>query len=210
MRTRLLAVISLAVVLTALAVPARAAGAETLHLSFDGLTAQANFSSRDPSGCFLTHVFVFANDGHFRTGTGRLEKAATATVAVSQSDECTQTDLLLADGFAVLAPGQFQIDNKFTAATLTATIEVFDFLSGASFRVNVNVSWTGAGETFSVKQRIHETFPGFKVFKRFDGTGRAAAASGTVSDGTTNFTPEPALNADLGSIRQGELDIIHV
>jgi hypothetical protein len=90
------------------------------------------------------------------------------------------------------------------------TVEVFDFVSGASFPVNVNVSWTGAGETFSVKQRSQETFPGFKVLKRFDGTGRAAAASGTVSDGTTNFTPEPALAAGLGSIRQGELDIIHV
>jgi hypothetical protein len=61
-----------------------------------------------------------------------------------------------------------------------------------------------------VKQRSHETFPGFKVLKRFDGTGRPAAASSTVSDGTTNFTPEPALVAELGSIRQGELDIIHV
>jgi hypothetical protein len=117
--------------------------------------------------------------------------------------------LLDADGFAVLAPGQFQIDNKLTTASLTATIEVFDFVSGTSFPVNVSVSWTGVGETFSVKQRSHQTFPGFKINKRFDGTGRHGVASGTVSDGTTNFTPQPALVAELGSIRRGELDIIH-
>ena len=210
MRTRLLLVVSLALVMLALAVPARAAGAETLHVSFDGLIAEATFSSTDPSGCIQTVVFVFADDGRFRTGTGRLEKASTATVAVSKFDVCTQTDLLFADGFAVLAPGQFQIDGKFTAASLTATIEVFDFVSGASFPVNISVGWTGVGDTFSAKQRSHETFPGFKVFKRFDGTGRPAAAAGIVSDGTTNLTPEPALVAELGSIRQGEVDIIHV
>ena len=75
MRTRLLLFVSLAVVLMALAVPARTAGAETLHVSFDGLTAEASFSSAAPSGCVSTEVFVFADDGHFRTGTGRLEKA---------------------------------------------------------------------------------------------------------------------------------------
>ena len=46
-----------------------------------------------------------------------------------------------------------------------------------------------------------------------DGTFRQATASGTVSDGTTNFTPEPALltgNTRLGSIKVGEVDIIHM
>jgi hypothetical protein len=41
------------------------------------------------------------------------------------------------------------------------------------------------------------------------GTFRDATASGTVSDGTTNFTPEPAVFADMGSVKQGEVDIIH-
>jgi hypothetical protein len=209
MRTRLPLVVSLAVALLALAVPARAAGAEALHLSFDGLSAEASFTSADPSGCVSTEVFVFADDGHFRTGPGRLEKAATATVVVSQIDFCTDTLLLAAQGLAVLTPGQFQIDGKITAASLTATIEVLDDVSGASFPVNISVSWTGVGDTFSVKQRSQETVPGFKINQRFDATGRHAAAAGTVSDGTTNFTPEPALVAELASVRQGELDIIH-
>jgi hypothetical protein len=209
MRTRLLLVVSLAMVLLAVALPARAAGAETLHLSFDGLTAEASFSGLDPSGCVSTHVGVFADDGRFRTGTGQPEVAATATIVVSQIDDCTGTLLLAGDGLAVLAPGEFQIDDKLTAASLTATIEIFDFVSGTFLPVNVSVRWTGIGETFSSKDRLHQTFPGFKVLKRFDGTGRLAAASGTVSDGTTNFTPEPADFAQLSSVRQGELDIIH-
>jgi hypothetical protein len=209
MRTRMLLVVSLALVLLALALPARAAGAETLHLSFDGLTADASFDSQDPSGCVGTFASVTADDGHFRTGTGRLEKASTATIVVSQFDDCTGTLLFAAEGFAVLAPGEFQIDDKLTAATLTATIEVFDFVSGASFPLDVNVSWIGVGDPFTSKDRFHQTFPGFKVLKRFDGTARTASASGTVSDGTTNFTPEPASFATLASVRRGELDITH-
>jgi hypothetical protein len=209
MRTRLLLVVSLAVALLALAVPARAAGAQTLHVSFDGLTADASFISQDPSGCVSTFASVTADDGHFRTGPGPLEKAATATIVVSQFDDCTQTLLVAAEGFAVLAPGQFQIDSKITAASLTATIEVLDDVSGASFPLDVSVRWTGVGETFSSKERFHQTFPGVKVLKRFDGTARRASAAGTVSDGTTNFTPEPASFAQLASVRQGELDISH-
>jgi hypothetical protein len=109
----------------------------------------------------------------------------------------------------VLAPGQFQIDDKLTAASLTATIEVFDFVSGASIPLDVNMRWTGSGDPFKSKERVHQTFPGSKVNKYFDGTFRTAGAAGTVSDGTTNLTPEPATFAQLGSVRQGELDIIH-
>ena len=207
MRTRLLAVVSLAFVLMALAVPARAAPAETLHFRFQGQTAEAFFSSIE--GCVATDVFVFAVDGSIKTGPGRPTVESTASIFISQFDVCTGTELLAADGFAVLAPGEFQIDQQLTAATLTATIEVFDFVSGTSFPVDVNVSWTGFGDTFSQKQRSHFTAPGFKANSRFDGTFRQATASGTVTDGTTNFTPEPAVFAQLGSVKQGEVIIIH-
>jgi len=211
MRTRLVLVVSLAVAVLALAVPARAVGTETLHFSFDGLFADATFGSTDPSGCVSTVVDLLANDGRSRTGTGQPEVAASAIIIVSQFDNCTQTLLVAADGSAVLGPGALQIDNKLTAASLTATIEVFDFVSGASFPVDVNVSWTGVGGTTSARTHIRQTLPGFKINERFDRTFREATASGTVSDGTTNFTPQPAAAGDahLASVKQGEVDIIH-
>ncbi len=210
MRTRLLTVVSLALVLMALAVPARAAGSETLHVKFQGHTAQAEFSSIN--GCVQTVVYVLATDGRFKTDPGGPEAASGGEVYVSQEDVCTQTQLVDAFGFADLAPDDFQIDGQFTAATLTATIEVSDSTSGTSFPVHVSVSWTGFGDTFSQDNRFHLKAPGSKVNFHMDGTFRQATASGTVSDGTTNLTPEPALltgNTRLGSIRVGEVDIIH-
>jgi hypothetical protein len=210
MRTRLLLVVSLALALMALALPARAAGAETLHFSFAGQTADATFFSTDPSGCVSTEVFLLVTDGRSKSGSGPPTVAPSAIIIVSQADTCTQTVLIAADGTAVLAPGQFQIDNQLTAATLTATIEVFDFVSGASFPLEVNVSWTGVGGLSSSKTHVHQTFPGFKVNRRDDRTFRDATASGTVSDGTTNFTPEPTTEAELASVKNGEVDITHV
>ncbi len=207
MRTRLLAVVSLAFVLMALALPARAAGAETLHFSFQGQTADAFFSSTQ--ACVVTDVGVFAVDGRVKTGPGRPAVESTASIFISQFDVCTGTQLLAADGFAVLAPGEFQIEEQLTAATLTATIEVFDFVSGTSFPVDVNVSWTGFGDTFTIKERFHQRSPGFRANFRMDGTFREATAAGTVTDGTTNYTPEPAVFAQLGSVRKGEVVIIH-
>jgi len=210
MRTRLLTVTSLVLVLMAIVLPARADGAQTLHVNFKGQTAQAEFSSTQ--GCIQTVVYVLATDGRFKTDPGGPEAASGAESYIFQSDVCTQTQLLAAYGFAVLAPDEFQIDQQFTAASLTATIEVSDDVSGTSFPVAVSVRWTGFGDTFSQDNRFHLKEPGLKVNFHLDGTFREATASGTVSNGTTNFTPEPALltgNTRLGSIRVGEVDIIH-
>jgi len=211
MRTRLLTVVSLALGLMALALPARAAGAETRHVQFQGLTAQAEFSSTQ--GCIETVVYVLATDGRVKTDPGGPEAASGAESYIFQSDTCTQTQLRAAYGFAVLAPDEFQIDERFTAATLTATIEVFDDVSGTSMPVAISVRWTGYGDTFSQDDRFHVKEPGLKVNFHLDGTFRQATASGIVSDGTTNLTPEPALltgNTRLGSIKVGEVDIIHL
>jgi len=211
MRTRLLTVTSLALVLVALALPAHAAGAETQHVKFQGRTAQAEFSSTQ--GCIETVVYVLATDGRVKTDPGGPEAASGAESYIFQSDTCTQTQLRAAYGFAVLAPDEFQIDERFTAATLTATIEVFDDVSGTSMPVAISVRWTGYGDTFSQDDRFHVKEPGLKVNFHLDGTFRQATASGIVSDGTTNLTPEPALltgNTRLGSIKVGEVDIIHL
>jgi len=211
MRTRLLTVVSLALGLMALALPARAAGAETRHVQFQGLTAQAEFSSTQ--GCVRTRAYVLATDGRVKTDPGGPEAASGAEVYLFQEDVCTQTRLLGGFGFVELAPDAFQIDKEFTAATLTATIEWSDFESGTSFPVHISMRWTGFGDTFSDDERYRrEDPPGVWVNFHLNGTFRQATASGTVSDGTTNFTPEPALltgNTRLGLIKVGEVDITH-
>jgi hypothetical protein len=211
MRTRLLTVVSLSLVLLALALPARAARAETLHVTFQGQTAQAEFSSTQ--GCVQTVVYVLASDGRFKTDPGGPEAASGGEVYVLQDEVCTHTRLVDAFGFAALAPDEFQIDGQLTAARLTATIQVSDRTSGTSFPVHVSVRWTGFGDTFSRDERYRrDEEPGVWVNFHLNGTFRQASASGTVADGATNLTPEPALLTEgtrLGSIKVGEVDIVY-
>jgi len=200
----------LALALTALTATSvsRAAGASTLHFSFKGQFAEAAFDSVDSSGCVETFVFVQGVNGTVKE-TGHPAVSSMAFVVIDQFDICTGTETLFAVGEATLAAGEFQIDKMLRTATLNATIEVSDVVSGTSFPVDISVSWTGVGATTTQKDHVQIRGPDFKVNFRFTGTFRDATALGTVSDGTTNFTPESAVFADMGSVKQGEVDIIH-
>jgi hypothetical protein len=184
--------------------PAHAAS-DTFHFSVRGQLAEAYFYSTDSSGCVITSVAVFANDNRYNYGPGGPEALPLLTVLLSKWDECTGTLLLEANGQAVLEG--HQSDKQLTAATLDTTIKLFDFVAETPVPVSVNIAWTGTGATVTQRSHNQIKLPGFKMNSRFSGTFRNATAVGTVSDGTTNFTPEPATSARLGSVQGGEVAI---
>jgi hypothetical protein len=190
------------------ALPASAAGAQTRHFSFKGQFATAVFDTVDSTGCSETFVTIIAEDRRIKQ-VGPPEATLRATIDVLQIDSCSGTLLLSAFGLATLTPQQFHIDKQFNAATLNVTIEVTDFVSGNTFPVDVSVNWTGSGDIVRDKHHDHLKEPGFKLNAHFTGASRNAAASGTVSAGTTNFTPQPAVTAEMGSTKRGEVMIIH-
>jgi hypothetical protein len=205
---RLVFAIALLLSMLLTTLPASAAGAQTRHVSFKGQFATAVFDTVDSSGCIETFVTIIAEDRRIKQ-VGPLEATLRATIDVLQIDRCSGRLLLSAFGLATLKPEQFHIDKQFNAATLTVTIEVTDVVSGNTFPVDVGVSWTGSGDIVRDKNHDHLNEPGFKLNTHFTGASRNATASGTVSDGTTNFTPEPAVSAEMGSTKRGEVMIIH-
>jgi hypothetical protein len=135
------------VVLTALVgfvLPGTAEAADVLLLK--GGSAEAFFSSTDPSGCISTVVFLVANDENPQSPPDPGSASSHAAVTISQRDECTDTVLLGATGLAELADPDFQVIGPLTSATLDTTIEVFDFVSSSSFNVDVAMTWTGTGD----------------------------------------------------------------
>ena len=191
------------------AVTPAAAKTETFHFSFKGQFAEAGFSSFDETGCIETHVLVFAHDGKVKQDGGP-EVESMAIVSINQSNRCTQELVLSAGGIATLPPDDFVIDKQLNQATLTTTIVVEDFNTGTTFPVDVNVTWTGVGETSTVKEHFLTKEPGFKVNFRLMGTFREAEASGTVTGLGINFTPEPAFFADMFTRTIGEVIIERV
>lgn len=189
------------------AVNPAAAKTETFHFSFKGQFAEALFSTFDETGCIETFAYVAAQEGKVKVD-GRPAVDSFAIVNLIQFNFCTGEFLLDAFGFATLAPDEFIIDKKLNQATLTTTIVVDEFVTGTSFSVEVNVAWTGVGETSTVKDHFQIKEPGFKLNSRFMGTFRLAEASGTVSGLGMNFTPEPAFFAQMGNVKTGEVAIL--
>jgi hypothetical protein len=172
--------------------------------------ANGFFDSFDVTGCIETAASVQAVQGDIKTQPGGPEASSMAFVSIFQADNCNNTLLIGAFGSADLSAGAFQIDKKLTAATLTMSVQVSDVVSGTTFTADVTMTWAETGEAPSVlKDHFIFRAPGFRVNSTFSETSRPATASGTVTALGTNFTPSPAVSADLDSVKQGELDVAH-
>lgn len=176
--------------------------------NFRGPSALANFSSVDSSGCIQTEVFVIGSDSvnHVEPGPGI--PFSFASVIVSQYDVCNSVQLLFAYGSATPLPEQgFQISNQLDAATLDGTAYMFDEVSGTNLNMDVHLTWTGSGARTQSNFHSHLHAPGCIVNSRTNGTSRVAEAVGSVSDGVTNFTPQPSYTGSLVMVRSGVIAV---
>ena len=181
---------------------AHAASGTTFVFRFHGMAAQANFDNVSPDGCIDTFVFV---DGS--QNTVNKQTFSSADVFIGKFDICTNTQLLAASGFT--DNPTFQIDKKLLSASLNTTISVFDKVSGNTFNVSVSVTWTSTSAIAHEISTFHFHTKGFTENAHFNADFRDANASGTVSDGTTNFTPSPSVFAQTMSAKEVDVAITH-
>ena len=180
---------------------------------FRGETADAFFFSEDGEG-IQTFASVFASEGVSQSPPGRPGRSSEAFVSIFRFDPNAPCDpdcpppLLDAFGFATLDDSAFDTSGNLESASLAATVEVFDFVSGNSFPVTIDLDWDGTGDLG--RGNSHSTFktPGCQFNSRFQGSFRSAVATGSVSAGTTNFTQdEPSEGASISSVKSGDLII---
>ncbi len=187
--------------------PASTRAADSLQLQYSGQAAAVELGSTDPAGCLFTTVRVGAVDGRIKQGS-QPETSSHVVVLIGQYNACTDTRLLAAIGQAPLVPAAFQVDPQLNMATLNATFEVFDYVSARSYPVDISVNWTATGDAVRLKGSTQTRSAGFLVSERFDGSGRQATATGTVSlNGSPNLTPEPAGFAQILSMRTATTEI---
>ncbi len=181
---------------------AHAAPGTTFVFRFHGLSAAADFNNVSPDGCIDTFVFV---DGS--QNTVNMQTFSSADVFIGQFDLCTNTQLLAA--FGSTGSPTFQIAKNLTSASLSATISVFDEVSGTTFNVSVSVAWTSTSAIGNENSTFHFHTKAFTENAHFTATFRDANASGTVSAGTTNFTPSPSVFAQTMSAKEADVTITH-
>ncbi len=182
---------------------AHAASGNTFVVKFHGLSAFANFDSLvSPGSCVHNevHVDAFQNTVQKQTTSG-------ANVFIGQMDWCTNTQILFAVGS--ISNVNFLIDKKLLSASLNTIIYVFDNVSNTTFPVSVNLTWTSTSAIGHENSTFHYHTQGLTENSHVNADFRDASASGTVSDGTTNFTPSPPFFAQIMSAKNFDVTITH-
>jgi hypothetical protein len=160
----------------------------------------------DPSGCRVLDAFVTANSG-LSQQLPDSTAVGIAAVNVDAYDSCTGQTLFQAVGQidTTQAPGAaFVVSKQYDLATLKATIPVTDIDTGATSNVTLDVTLRGTSDLYRSHENTNDIYTrDCHVLNRWKGTGRDAVATGTVSDGGTNYTPAPSQNAEIGMVVDG-------
>jgi len=200
-RTTKFAMLALAFTLAAFTLPTTTWAGD--NSSLKGPSAAAFFSAED--GCIITTVFVFVSDQVSHTPPGPPNPSSEASIQIEKFNTCAGMSLLFGFGSTTLSEDDFQVAVRLTSATLNTTISFFDDVSGTSFPVSVNLTWTGTGDLARQVSHFHLRFGSVIINSRFNGTGRNAEVAGSVSDGITNFTPNPGVVGVIQDVKSGEV-----
>ena len=173
-----------------------------------GSVAFATFQSTDSTGCIVTQVFIGDSLETVHDPPGGPQYVPVLTVEVDQFNLCNQTALLSGQGITNTFTSS--IANNLSSASLSATVGLFDFISGNNLNnVTFNLNWTGTGDVQHGSSVVHFNADGTTVIAHSIGAFRSGQASGTVSDGTTNYTPLPDNSATFENNHDATITITH-
>lgn len=184
-----------------------AAGSAGEKYTFKGYNANAYFTNTD--GCIESITFVSADDGVTHQPPGQPNPSSSALISLFRFDACANEWLMYAEGSATLADGDFTVDKKLDSATLSTTINVYDFFSDSFFDVFVDLTWTAIGGPTRSTSIQHVKLEGFISTLKYTGTGRIAEAVGFVSDGSTNFSPNPGADGFIQYVTTGDVMVLN-
>src|SRR5688572_1968585 len=172
-----------------------AASAEAPQKTFE---VSASFTSTDPSGLIVTHVDVFAFEPVSLGKPGESSSESAVFLLITQIDAQTGTELMRVNATVFgLAEQDLQISPNLDSATLNTTITVRDRISGTSFEVSINLTWTATGSRIITNLNFRDITPGPSCNEIENGrrATREAEASGTISFGGTVFNLGPSSQA---------------
>jgi hypothetical protein len=127
-------------------------------------------------------------------------------LSITQFNLCTGVSLVNAGGGS--SEVTVTVARDLSTAHATGTLLVDDGTSGTSFPIIVDLTWTATGDPAHENVNPTVVIPGGTVqHVSFNGTFREASASGTVSDGTTNYTPGPSSTAQIETDRNTQVTV---
>jgi hypothetical protein len=163
-----------------------------------GYIATATFTST--SGCLTTTVSLYLQTRGYRVEGDAPRDPFMDIDRMTIVNDCTGETLLSA--YFSTREFSFEVAPQLASATLVAsnlTMEecfgqVCSTLAGP---LDVAVTWTATGDLVKIPIRFHGEIAGDMRNVTGQETTRPVIATGTISDGATNFTPNPTEDARL-------------
>lgn len=191
--------------------------------------ASAAWFSEDGEDGF-TEVFVDARQFKVKMPPGPGFVGSEVFVGIFRGDKMTG-EFSEAFGFAPLNPDQFHVDRKLSEATLTAVVEVCEFIfepppfpeppdgpgkppngeppngeppePSECFDVTIDLAWMGSGPLAKIHGSFHFKSDGVINNERFRDSFREAELTGSIMGDTIDLTGDSAEFADIHSARFG-------
>jgi hypothetical protein len=202
---RYLCLIGLAITLALCVLPATAS-AESEQYRFQDKIAYASFQRTE--GCISTTAEVFLYEFRSQAPPGPPDVTGPAMeVYVSRFDNCQFVSLSEIGKFVELTPESFTFSHGLQSARLNTTIDAYDWSTGSTVPLSIDVAWEGVGERRRDSLNGMYSSPNLRVIWRMKGTFREATATGTVLMGTMNVSPDPSTFASLGVAHTGDVYI---
>ena len=162
---------------------------------FETQSAVANFVGEE-SACERTFVHVFVSN-HIE----RPEKTPVSGgfISIKKENFCTGTTLMDVVGAPVFNSNEFTVKGNLKQASLRAAFPVFDFIANNHFMIAVDLSWRSTGRAVRSWSLTSDDFV-FIVAKEATKS-YLANASGQISNGIENFTPDASQNGVISADR---------
>jgi len=169
--------------------------AKNLVLAIQGANNSADFTSVDASRCVTTTVHIESGEEVIRDPSADPPNVSTvgAYVVITQADSCSNVTSAW-QGFS--EDVRYEFDRQLTQATLVGTMQACDPDTGANcVAFTINLVWNGYGSDAPVKAHYRTVSGCFILITHIKADLRSATATGSISDGTTNYTPNPSDSA---------------
>lgn len=200
-RRRLVWLVFLVVLALGLLIPATAYSGYVSR--FSGDNAVAAFESSSPD--YLKSVYVSAADGQQRLPGSKKVLSSWADVYIFIYDKNSGDMVMEAYGSKALAPADFVMANRLSAATLRGTIPVYDYVNDQKKNAVLKIDWKGTGPLQKGSYSYHYKSPTGIVNYKGTGTDREATATADIRVNGSPVFAGPSTWARLSSNKDFEV-----
>lgn len=175
--------------------------------------ADASFSSFDPVTCMQSDVQIFVNRTWNRLNHDPTEFAEFAFMATIRLTPCDGEPIVVGQGFADQTDQiDFDLGNNVRRARLRVPSFPFtDYTHSVDMNLSVDISWDGDGppEQEHWEEVTHDEETGATTRARYSAKSNLAVATGIITDGSSNWIPEPSVTGSMLKEKLDSLTITH-